>query len=195
MMSDSIHPIHTLSLKRLNRTLLERQFLLKRTSISPLEAIERLAGIQAQAPTPPYYALWSRLEGFRPEQLADLLTSRQAVRIALMRSTIHLVSAQDALSFRAALAPMLERIIISAFGKRLAGADLIKLAERTVMLAEEKPRTFEELGKLLQQDWPGYEPSALAAAARNYVPLVHDSSKRHMGTKRSRKPCSLTTLD
>lgn len=162
----------TLSLKRLNRALLERQLLLRRSPISPIEAIERLAGIQAQAPMPPYYALWSRLENFQPESLADLLSKRQAVRIALMRSTIHLVSARDARLFRKTLAPMLERSIISFNGKNLIGVDLEQLASATIKLAAEKPVTFEELGKHLQQEWPEHAPSVLSSSARNLVPLA-----------------------
>ncbi|MFF2885690.1 winged helix DNA-binding domain-containing protein [Paenibacillus sp. NPDC057967] len=172
MMGDILPTNRTLSLKRLNRALLERQLLLRRSRISPLEAIERLVGIQAQAPMPPYYALWSRLDNFEPESLANLLSNRQAVRIALMRSTIHLVTARDARLFRAALAPMLERTIISYNGKKLGGVDLAQLALATVKLATEQPITFEELGKQLQQDWPGHEPSVLSSTARNLVPLA-----------------------
>jgi hypothetical protein len=55
-----------------------------------IETVEHLGGLQAQAPFPPYYGLWSRLAGFRPGDLAELLLNRAVVRIALMRSTIHL---------------------------------------------------------------------------------------------------------
>jgi winged helix DNA-binding protein len=68
--------------------------------VAVLAMVEHLAGLQAQAPFPPYYGLWSRLDGFQPGDLADLLVSRRVVRIALMRSTIHLVSARDCLAFR-----------------------------------------------------------------------------------------------
>ncbi len=65
-----------------------------------VETIEHLVGLQAQAPFPPYYGLVSRLGGFRPDDLAALITRRNVVRIALMRGTIHLVSARDCLSNR-----------------------------------------------------------------------------------------------
>ncbi|REK74932.1 winged helix DNA-binding domain-containing protein [Paenibacillus paeoniae] len=171
-MGDLLPTNRTLSLKRLNRALLERQLLLQRSRISPLEAIEHLAGIQSQAPMPPYYALWSRLENFEPGSLVKLLAGRQAIRIALMRSTIHLVSARDARLFRAALTPMMERTINSFNGKKLHGVDLTQLAVKTISYATENAVTFEELGKHLHQYWPEHEPSVLSSTARNLVPLA-----------------------
>jgi hypothetical protein len=43
-------------------------------------------GLQAQAPSAPYVALWSRIEDFHAEQLADLVQSRGVVRTTLLRS-------------------------------------------------------------------------------------------------------------
>jgi hypothetical protein len=51
---------------------------------------ERLVGMQAQAPFPPYFGLLSRLDGFRPDDLPRLLLSRDVVRVALMCGNIHL---------------------------------------------------------------------------------------------------------
>jgi hypothetical protein len=81
-----------LTLRELNRATLERQMLVRRQKLPAAEAIEHLVGLQAQAPNPPYVGLWTRLEGFHPDALARLITDRRAVRIALMRNTIHLVS-------------------------------------------------------------------------------------------------------
>ena len=54
--------------RTLNRTLLLRQHLLARSSLSPMEMIEHLVGMQAQAPFAPYQGLWSRLDGFTADE-------------------------------------------------------------------------------------------------------------------------------
>ena len=58
-------------------------------------------GLQAQEPLDPYTALWSRLDGFRPADLSNLLEERRAVRTVVMRSTVHLVSTRDCLLLHA----------------------------------------------------------------------------------------------
>jgi hypothetical protein len=170
-----------LSRRALNRALLSRQLLLDRVDLpdeagrrraTVIQAIEHLVGLQAQAPFPPYYGLWSRLGGFRPEDLAALLTDRRAVRIALMRGTIHLVSARDCLPLRRLVQPVLERGLRGAFGKQLAGVDPAAVAAAGRELVESEPMTFSRLGDALAGHWPDHPPAALAQAVRAYVPLV-----------------------
>src|ERR671916_1867010 len=81
--------------RALNRALLDRQMLLRRSELSVFDAIEHLVGLQAQSPLAPYVGLWTRLEGFQPDELVQLVNDRQVVRIALMRNTDPLVTAQD----------------------------------------------------------------------------------------------------
>ena len=95
--------MRVLTLRELNRTLLLRQLLLRRERLGPAKAIERLAALQAQWVPSPYVALWSRLEGFRREQLTRALRREQVVKAALMRGTLHLVSARDYPLFATAL--------------------------------------------------------------------------------------------
>ena len=170
-----------LSQRALNRALLSRQLLLDRADL-PAEAsrrsaavtaaVEHLVGLQAQAPFPPYYGLWSRLGGFRPDDLAALITDRSVVRIAVMRGTIHLVSARDCLPLRGLLQPVIERGMRNAHGKRLAGVDAAALAAAGRALVEAEPMTFSELGQALASRWPDYRAADLAQAVRAFVPLV-----------------------
>ena len=174
-------PAEVLSRQALNRALLDRQLLLRRAAMpadgdgraaTVIETVEHLGGLQAQAPFPPYYGLWSRLAGFRPEDLAGLLTSRQVVRIALMRGTIHLVSARDCLLLRPLVQPVLDRALTATYGRQLAGVDTEALAAAGRELVEVEPRTFSELGALLAPEWPDHSPDALAQGVRALVPLI-----------------------
>jgi hypothetical protein len=65
-----------------------------------LDAVRHLYGMQARAPNPPYIGLWARLAGFAHDDLARLLHERRVVRLSLMRSTIHLVTAEDCMALR-----------------------------------------------------------------------------------------------
>jgi len=137
-----------------------------------LQTIEHLVGLQAQAPFPPYYGLHSRLDGFLPEDLAALITDRSVVRIALMRGTIHLVSARDCLPLRQLVQPVIERGMRGAFGRQLAGVDPGALAAAGRSLVESEPMTFSQLGQALAARWPDHPPAALAQGVRAFVPLV-----------------------
>lgn len=156
----------------LNRALLARQMLLSRSDMPVLDTLEWFIGLQAQAPNAPYYSLWTRLEGFEQSQLSALISGRRAVRIALMRSTLHLVSASDCLLLRPWVQTLHERALNGSFGKRLASVDLASLTAEGRRLVEEQPRTFNELGKLLAQAWPDTDQEALSAAVRTFVPLI-----------------------
>jgi hypothetical protein len=167
--------------RSLNRALLGRQLLLDRHDLPDdagrrramvIKTIEHLIGLQAQAPFPPYYGLWSRLGGFRPDDLASLITDRSVVRIALMRGTIHLVSARDCLPLRRLVQPVLERGLRGAFGRQLAGADSAAVAAAGRELVEAEPMTFSQLGEALADRWPDHPPAALAQAVRAHIPLV-----------------------
>jgi hypothetical protein len=152
--------------------LLERQMLLRRTKISPLAAIEQLVGMQAQSPLAPYVGLWSRVGGFEPDQLIRLMSTRRVVRLAIMRSTIHLMSARDCLALRPLFDEVLDRSLHSNWRQGIEGLDAKLLARAARKLVEQEPRTFAELGSLLAKKWPHNDAAALAMAARAWLPLV-----------------------
>jgi hypothetical protein len=163
-----------LDARELNRALLERQLLLRRSTISTEEAIERLVGLQAQIPADPYVGLWSRLQDFRTDDLAKLIVDRKAVRMGLMRATIHLATARDALAFRPVLQPALERTFQSGspFGRQLVGVDMERLLKIGRELVDERPLTSAELRPILHKRWPKRDEDSLVMAMSYLLPLV-----------------------
>ena len=158
--------------RALNRALLERQLLLRRAPLGIGEALERVVGLQAQEPADPYVGLFSRVEGFEPGELAAMITGREAVRVALMRSTLHLVTAEDCLALRSVTAPVLARTFATQFGRRLAGVDVGEVVRAGRELLEERPRGNADLGRALAERWPDRDPSVLAYAVHHHATLV-----------------------
>jgi hypothetical protein len=159
--------MQVLGTRALNRATLDRQSLLRRARMTALAAVTHLVGMQAQAPDAPYVGLWTRLRDFRADELAEQLTSRRMVRTWLMRSTVHLVTAEDFLTLR----PVLYRVLERGFGT-LEGLDRdgIEAAGRALM--EEQPRTRNELGRLLGERFPGQDPAGLAFAVSHLTAAV-----------------------
>src|SRR3954452_20775247 len=110
----------TLTARELGRATLARQMLLERERVPAVAAVERLCGMQAQEPRPPFAGLWSRVEGFAIEDLLEPIGSGAVVRATLMRATLHLWSARDYRKLRSALDPMMA----SAMGPRTKDLDL-----------------------------------------------------------------------
>ena len=166
--------VDVLGLRALNRATLERQMLLRRRKLPAVEAVEHLVGMQAQAPNPPYVGLWTRLAGFHHDELAHLILDRRAVRIALMRNTVHLVTARDCLTLRPLVQPVFGRGLYANRAHRsgIEGVDIEALVAAGRALLEERPRTAKELGELLREQWSDRDPAALARAIRHLVPLV-----------------------
>ena len=135
-----------------------------RAARAALEAIEQLVGLQAQDVKAPYFQLWARLADFDPHELSALLERRAAVRIVLMRGTIHLVSARDALLLRPLVDPVIDRATDANWS--VPGVDRTELAAAGRALVEAEPRTFAQLGALLAERFPDADPRALAQQIR-----------------------------
>jgi hypothetical protein len=84
-----------LSQRQLNRALLARQHLLKRSRGSIEKVLEDVAGLQTQYAPAGYIGLWSRMERFERPMLTTALEERRVIQATLMRATIHMVSAAD----------------------------------------------------------------------------------------------------
>jgi hypothetical protein len=161
-----------LTTRALNRATLARQLLLERARETPLRAIERLAGLQAQLARPPFVGLWSRLERFRREDLTRLVLGGQAVRATMMRGTIHLVTARDYLRLRPALQPALDRMIPAPARGAANARELERLLTRARAFFGEEPRPFEALRADLSRLHPGPDLRRMVYAIRLRLPLV-----------------------
>jgi hypothetical protein len=159
--------------RTLNRTLLTRQLLLKQADMDPERAVGHLLGLQSQTPSSPYPGLWTRLAGFDFAALGRLLTERRVVRMVLMRGTVHLVTAADALRLRPWLQPALDRGLRSS--RWAAGTEGVEpaalLAHGREALAE-RPLGPAELQPLLAARFPAADPESLLHALRLWAPLV-----------------------
>ena len=166
----------TLSSRALNRALLARQHLLERTTAPPLEVVERLVGLQAQVPSNPYVALWSRIARFDPRDLSRAVASGAAVRAAVIRPTIHLVTLADAQRLAPLNAPVLAGAFRPPFGRRLeqAGVDPAKVAAAGLALLQDHgPLTRVQLSAHLAPRWPAAPAEALAQAVTSLNSVHH----------------------
>lgn len=166
-------PTSTLDRRSLNRALLERQLLLERAELPAIEVIERLLGMQSQAPGAPYVGLWTRLRNFHFDELAQLMKDRQVVRLTLMRGTVHLVSAADALQLRPLVQPALDQFAKSAtWAPGARGVDREELLAAGWELLAERPLNPRELREGLAPRFPDADPDSLEKTLRTLAPLV-----------------------
>jgi hypothetical protein len=111
--------------RALNRALLARQHLLRRADLSVPEALERLIALQAQSAQAPYFALWTRLEAFAPQDLSGAAGGfRPGARHADARHAAR-AAAADFAAIRPLIQRGLDRFLTegSVHGRALAGLD------------------------------------------------------------------------
>ncbi|PRY44904.1 winged helix DNA-binding domain-containing protein [Umezawaea tangerina] len=151
-----------LGTRALNRATLARQLLLDRSDLPVLDAVAHVGGLQAQEPQEPFAGLWSRLRAFDPAVLSDLLVGRSVVRTHLMRRTVHLLTAADALAWRSRHDAMLLQRVLGVYRRELDGVDLAELAAAArAVLADGEPRTMSEIARALAERWPAPGTRAL----------------------------------
>jgi hypothetical protein len=85
----------TLSRQQLNRAVLARQLLLERDVLDIPATLQHVGGLQTQYAPSGYIGLWTRLRDFQRSALTVALEDRSVVQATLMRSTIHMVAADD----------------------------------------------------------------------------------------------------
>jgi hypothetical protein len=183
-----------LSRRALNRALLARQMLLRPVKLSAPATIERLVGMQAQAPNLPYVGLWARLQGFRHEELSELMRTRRTVRTSLMRNTIHLVTTEDARRLKPLFQPLHERGFFrgSPWGRALKSMNPEALLAAGREIMGERPRTIAELATLLAPRFPDHDAQSLAYGVRYLLPMVFATPR---GIWQAGGPVALTTVD
>ncbi|MEV8632322.1 winged helix DNA-binding domain-containing protein [Streptosporangium sp. NPDC051023] len=161
----------TLTAREINRATLARQMLLGREKADVVTAVERIGGMQAQEASPPYTGLWTRVEGFRREDLHRALHDRLVVRATMMRATLHLMSARDYAAFRLTLWPVLASAVTGR-ADLFAGLDLDRLLPVARALLRERPADFATLRGLLKEEFPEADERGLGYAVRTQLPLV-----------------------
>ena len=171
--------------RALNRALLARQLLLERRRASAASTIEHLVGMQAQAPNLPYVGLWARLHGFKTDALSRMVEGRQAIRISLMRNTIHLVTRRDAFGVKPLFMRLGERGFLrgSPWGRQFREGEMGAIARAGGEIMGEKPRTIADLARELAKRFPDRDPAAMAYGVRYMVPLVFTPPRGTWGGK------------
>ena len=163
-----------LTRRELNRALLERQLLLDRKPLSPVKAVERLGGLQAQSSTSPYLSLWTRLEAFEREQLVRALKGRRLVKAIIQRGTLHIVTPSDYWAFATARRELGGILWPPSYEARLPTARLKKLAASVAGELEGVELTFKEVRALLEPyELPGLPPTFIWRRLQGHAYIVH----------------------
>lgn len=165
-------PDRVLTLRDLNRATLARQLLLTRHTHAVPDAVQRLAGMQAQLASAPYVGLWTRLNSFQRDDLASPIDDHTIVKATLMRATLHLFTANDYLRFRAALQPVLAGASESITKTRGVDLDIDQVVAVGRDFIAQQPRTFAEITAMYGEVFPGVDPGSLRYTLRTHLPLV-----------------------
>lgn len=185
--------MRTLTLRELNRTLLARQMLAERKRVSVVRAVGRLVALQAQYAPSPYVALWSRVDGFRKEQLTDALVEGSIVKAGTLRTTLHIMTREDFPFLVAAylesgrgrtegLGVDIELLRAALPGEPISSADLFDLGYRVLETHDRWTVAFAYRALPLIRaapvgPWPHTKPSPFALW-RELLPDANESARR-----------------
>ncbi|NUS45589.1 MAG: winged helix DNA-binding domain-containing protein [Mycobacteriaceae bacterium] len=128
--------------------------------------VEYLVGLQAQDVLPPFVGLWNRIEGFDPAAVSAGLSDRSLARLTLMRGTIHLVTARDAVRIAPHIQPELEKVPFRKgfyFGETV-GLDPEEVRAHGERLVGAEPVTTAQLRAHAARLWPDRKPAAVVQA-------------------------------
>lgn len=108
--------------RAVNRATLARRLLLERADLDPVDAVAHPAGLRSQNPQTRYVGRWSRPAGLDPAAVGAALEDRRLVRVPLVRSTIHLVTAADAPAWRPLVDVVIEQSTTGGSGAASPGS-------------------------------------------------------------------------
>lgn len=160
-----------LSARRLGRATLARQLLLELADVDVVDAVERVAGLQAQEPASPSIGLWARLARFETADLDAAIAARDLIKGTLMRVTLHIVSAADYRAFWPAMLPALEAQRRRR-GLGLPSARRMAALQARVTAFAAEPRSLTELREHVG-DVEGLPADEIVWWLRRRLPLAH----------------------
>ncbi|MBF6196207.1 winged helix DNA-binding domain-containing protein [Nocardia implantans] len=163
-----------LSTRVLNRTLLARQHLLERSSLTVHEMCEHLVGLQAQDSLPPFVGLFSRVAAFDPATVSEALEARSLVRITLMRGTIHLVTPPDAVRIAPHVQPELEKVPFRKgfnYGA-MVGLDPEEVRGHGEATLGDEPMSAADLRARAAELYPDRDPGAVVQTWLYQLPVL-----------------------
>ena len=164
-----------LTARQLNRSTLDRQLLLRREPIGVVDAVRRVAALQAQQPASPYIALWNRIADFDPADLDAAFAEHAVVKATLMRITLHAVTAEDYPGFHAAMVQSLRASRL--YDRRFKGLG-VSVADVDALIPELRefgthPRTKTEIEALVQSRLGELPKPGAWWALRTFGPFQH----------------------
>jgi hypothetical protein len=164
-----------LTSRRLNRTTLQRQLLLDREQLGVVDAVRRIAALQAQEPASPYLALWNRVRTFDPAELDAAFADGRVVKGQLLRITLHAVAAEDWPRFHTAMRYPLRG---SRLGDRRFTSTGLSIADADALVPgllefAASPRSAAEMEEHLAARIDGAPSRGVWWALRTFAPLWH----------------------